>query len=841
MTIIYMNTFSYHNQNLPESDTNNEAVQSFQCLERQLEEYEARIRCLLATLPQIVWFAKKNGAITNFNQRWYEYTGLSAPNSLGWEFLKVIHPEDRELLVGSDRFSLSLATVQPNDLECRIRGRDGIYRWFISQRTPVQGAGTQVWGWVGTYTLKDQFDQVSATPWRDSAAVHSIHPSSLLKSPASKHGVSPSPRIPSAWRPVQTAIGDRSSVTRFSMGNQSDLLAQRPRHRHDNLPPVEVGDSRPGVSPDQRLTGQCSSNTIDDRQTPTSRVKAPATPNTADSTQQRLRNFMNELSRALVWEADATTEQFTFVSPSAQQILGYPVEQWLSQPDFWSKLIHPEDRQWTVALYRKQMAQSRDYELEYRCLAADNRVVWVRDRACVIRDERGQAIKRRGLMVDITPTKQTQVDLQTHLCQQAVVAQLTQAALSGTATSTLLDESVYPIAQALAVEYCKVLELLPESNVLRLRAGVGWRQGLVGQATIEASPNTHAGYTLQVGQPVVVEDLRCETRFQGSPLLHEHNIISGMSVVIEGTLKKMSLGSGEVKIADRPFGVLGVYTSRKRSFSRQDVDFLQSVANVLAAAIKFQQADEALHQARTDVAQLAAVLEQRTRELEQFTYVASHDLKAPLRAIANLSQWIEEDIADQLSEENFQQMQLLRGRVYRLEALIDGLTQYSRAGRLTTQPEPVNVEVLISEVIEKVNPPTQFTIEIASGMPTLVTERLPLEQVFTHLISNAIAHHPLPNGRVLISVRENPDTYEFAVADNGVGIDPKFHKKVFEIFQTLPVTNQTQHIGMGLSVAKRIVESKGGSIRLESQAGQGATFYFTWPKPLKQRAASREQ
>jgi PAS domain S-box-containing protein len=765
-----MNTFSYHNQNLPESDINSEAVQSFQCLERQLEEYEARIRCLLATLPQIVWFAKENGNITNFNQRWYEYTGLSALNSLGWEFLKVIHPEDRELFISSDRFSLSLATAQPNHLECRIRGRDGIYRWFISQRTPVQGAGTQVLGWVGTYTLKDQFHQVSALPWRDSAAVQSIHRSSLLKSPASKHGVSPCPRIPSSWRP------------------------------------------------------------LNDRQTPTSTVKVLATPNTADSTQQRFRNFMNELSRAIVWEAEATTEHFTFVSSSAQQILGYPVEQWLSQPDFWLKLIHPEDRQWTVALYRKQMTQSRDYELEYRCVAADNRVVWVRDRACVIRDERGQAIKRRGLMVDITPAKQTQVELQTHLCQQALVAQLTQAALSGTAASTLLDESVYPIAQALAVEYCKVWELLPESNVLRLRAGVGWRQGLVGQATIEANSNTHVGYTLQVCQPVVVEDLRCETRFQGSPLLHEHNIISGMSVVIEGTLKKMSLGSSEVAVAERPFGVLGVYTSRQRSFSRQDVDFLQSVANVLAAAIKFQQADEALHQAKTDVAQLATVLEQRTQELEQFTYVASHDLKAPLRAIANLSQWIEEDIADQLSEENFQQMQLLRGRVYRLEALIDGLVQYSRAGRLTSKPESVNVEALLLEVIENVNPPAQFTIEIAPDMPTLVTERLPLEQVFTHLIGNAIAHHPLANGTLSISVREDSDTYEFAVADNGAGIDPKLHKKVFEIFHSLPAKAQTQHIGIGLPLAKRIVERKGGSIRLESQVGQGATFYFTWPK-----------
>ncbi|HEY9606028.1 MAG TPA: PAS domain-containing protein, partial [Allocoleopsis sp.] len=556
-----MNTFSYHNQNLPESDTNNEAVQSIQCLERQLEEYESRIRCLLATLPQIVWFAKENGAITNFNQRWYEYTGLSALNSLGWEFLQVIHPEDRERLVDRDRFSLSV--VQPSTLECRIRGRDGIYRWFISQRTPVQGSGTQVLGWVGTYTLKDQIDQVSAIPWRDSTAVDAIHPSSLLKSPVFRHGVSPSPRIPSTWRPVPIANSDPLSMTQVSGGKESHRLAQQAHHQPDPLLPVEGRDSGAGMSRNSSVTGLSSPNTVDDRKTPISTVKVQVTPNTANLTQQRLRSSMNELSRAIVWEAETTTEQFTFVSPSAQQLLGYPVEQWLSQPGFWIELIHPDDRQWTVALYRKQLTQGRDYELEYRCLAADNRVVWVRDRACVIRDERGQAIKCRGLMVDITPTKQTQAELQTQLGQQAVVAQLTQAALLGTAASTLLDESIYPIAKALTVEYCNVLELLPESNVLRLRSGVGWRQGLVGQATIDANANTHAGYTLQVCQPVVVEDLRCETRFQGSPLLHEHHIISGMSVVIESTLKKMSFGSSEVEIAERPFGVLGVYTSRQ--------------------------------------------------------------------------------------------------------------------------------------------------------------------------------------------------------------------------------------------------------------------------------------
>jgi hypothetical protein len=284
---------------------------------------------------------------------------------------------------------------------------------------------------------------------------------------------------------------------------------------------------------------------------------------------------------------------------------------------------------------------------------------------------------------------------------------------------------------------------------------------------------------------------------------------------------------------------LGAHTSRRRSFSRSDVDFLQSVANLLGAAIESQQANEALYNVRAQLAkttaalnQTTAALERRNCELDQFAYVTSHDLKAPLRAIANLSQWIEEDLCDQLNEENLHQMQLLRGRVHRLEGLIEGLLQYSRAGRLKTKPEQVDVEVLLRQVIETLTPPAQFTIEVAPGMPTLLTERLPLQQVFTHLINNAIKHHPQMNGRVKISVQERSDAYEFAVADDGAGIAPQFQEKVFVIFQTLKARDIAENTGIGLAIVKRIIESKGGTIRLESQEGRGATFCFTWPKQL---------
>lgn len=232
----------------------------------------------------------------------------------------------------------------------------------------------------------------------------------------------------------------------------------------------------------------------------------------------------------------------------------------------------------------------------------------------------------------------------------------------------------------------------------------------------------------------------------------------------------------------------------------------------------------------TILTQTNAALEKRNQELDQFAYVTSHDLKAPLRAIANLSQWIEEDISDSLTDETRHQMDLLRGRVHRMEALINGLLQYSRSGRVTSDKSSVAVASMLLEIIDSLDPPPTFTVEIAPNMPTLVTERLPLEQVFSNLIGNAIKHHPRLDGKVQVSCLDKGSSYEFAVADDGNGIAPEYHDKIFGIFQTLEARDRSENTGIGLAIVKKIVENHGGKIKVESNEGIGAKFIFTWNK-----------
>lgn len=225
-----------------------------------------------------------------------------------------------------------------------------------------------------------------------------------------------------------------------------------------------------------------------------------------------------------------------------------------------------------------------------------------------------------------------------------------------------------------------------------------------------------------------------------------------------------------------------------------------------------------------------AQLEKRNQELDQFAYVASHDLKAPLRAIANLSEWLEEDLEDKLDEDTQHQMNLLRGRVHRMENLINGLLQYSRVGRVEANKEHISVGQLLEEVIDLLDFPSEFTLEIQAEMPTLTTERLALQQVFSNLISNAIKHHDRPDGRITISVQEQGKFYQFAVTDDGPGIAPEYQEKVFAIFQTLKARDQAENTGIGLAIVKKIVETYHGKIQLSSQVGVGSTFQFTWPK-----------
>jgi signal transduction histidine kinase len=224
-----------------------------------------------------------------------------------------------------------------------------------------------------------------------------------------------------------------------------------------------------------------------------------------------------------------------------------------------------------------------------------------------------------------------------------------------------------------------------------------------------------------------------------------------------------------------------------------------------------------------------AELEAKNKELDQYAYVVSHDLKAPLRGIDNISNWIEEDLGKELSPQLRKYLDMMKVRIHRLEGLIDGILQLAKIGRVKKTDERVDVKELLEGVIDLISPPKEFEVTIEGAMPVLNTDKVRLEQVFSNLIGNAIKYNDKENGKIIIGVRREGDFYEFSVSDNGPGIEPQYHDKIFKLFQTLQEKDAVESTGVGLSIVKKIIEDQKGTIKVMSEHGKGTTFAFTWP------------
>ncbi len=219
-------------------------------------------------------------------------------------------------------------------------------------------------------------------------------------------------------------------------------------------------------------------------------------------------------------------------------------------------------------------------------------------------------------------------------------------------------------------------------------------------------------------------------------------------------------------------------------------------------------------------------------ELSHFAYVVSHDLKAPLRGIKLITEWLCEDYGDILGGEGTEQLELLQNRVERMHNLIEGVLQYSRVGRIKEKHTAINLNTLVSTVVDMVAPPEHVDVVVEGQLPEIKCEKTRIMQVFQNLISNAIKYMDKPEGQVVIACSDDEDMWTFRVSDNGPGIEAKYHDRIFKIFQTLSARDEFESTGLGLTLVKKIVELYGGKIWVESEIGQGSTFFFTFPKTL---------
>ncbi|MFC6763915.1 PAS domain-containing sensor histidine kinase [Natrinema soli] len=415
-----------------------------------------------------------------------------------------------------------------------------------------------------------------------------------------------------------------------------------------------------------------------------------------------------------------------------------------------------------------------------------------------------------GLFRDISPRKEAEQTLTEKVVQLESVSYLGRNALESTDIDDLLEKATELVTASLNAEYATVFEhdaADSDAGVLRLRAGSGI--DVADGATTPASGSIAAAVLAGDG-PIVIEDLESDDRFDGPSVSTDRDVRSGITVTIG-------------PVSD-PWGVLDVYATDRREFADHDIDFLESVATILATAIERQGYERCLNETVSE-------LEASNERLEQFAYAASHDLQEPLRMVSSYLQLIERRYADELDAEGREFIDYAVDGADRMREMIDGLLEYSRIDSQGDPFEPVDLDAVLADVL------TDLQVMIDRSDAEISIEPLPevrgdshqLRQLFQNLLSNAIEYSGDEPPRMDVTAERSGRTWEISVRDEGIGIDPDKQDRVFRVFQRLHSREEYEGTGIGLALCRRIVERHSGRIWVDAEPGEGSTFSFTIP------------
>jgi signal transduction histidine kinase len=407
---------------------------------------------------------------------------------------------------------------------------------------------------------------------------------------------------------------------------------------------------------------------------------------------------------------------------------------------------------------------------------------------------------------DLTEARREEQALRARARQQALVAELGRQALTGIDLGQLMDEAVALLASDLGVEYANLLELLPDGTAV-FRAGVGWRPGLVGVATVELAAGTPAGRVVLDQAPVLIEDLRTDSRFTALSVAREHGVVSSLTVPLYGQA--------------RPLGVLGVHSARPRRFPEADVHFVQAVANVVATAIERHHDEERLRERQMVRAEQMAAI-------GQVAAGVAHELRNPLTSVKGLVQVnLREAEAGGLPAED---LRVIEHEVRRMERTLQTFLDFARP------PRPDRRRLDLADVVDRVyalvggrarKQSVALRFDRPAGPVRVDGDPDQLQQLVLNLVLNALDAMP-SGGAVEVEIRPPRDgQVELLVRDTGPGIAAHILPKVFETF----VSSKETGIGLGLPVSRRIAEDHGGGLTAYNLPAGGACFALRLPAP----------
>lgn len=529
-----------------------------------------------------------------------------------------------------------------------------------------------------------------------------------------------------------------------------------------------------------------------------------------------------------LWEWNILT-QAVWYSPRFFELLGHAVGEFPGTFESFETRLHPEDRARVMEAVRSHLEDDQPYDVRYRLRRKDGKYLWFRARGAARRDDAGEPVLMSGSIQDI------------HDLVAAEESLARQAASAGRlAVLNRLNAVSVEVSNARSLR--EAVQIITDTS----RELIGAHQALM--------------RIVRDGDAAAVQTLSMSDRFAQYAeydAIPKGRRIDDWGFDGEGTVRmthedvKSNSDGGEDRLCEqrlpnsgwlattilarngRKFGFLQLSDKYEGEFTEEDVGLLEQLSQMAAGVVELHEANERLEE---KVRERTVALTRSNEDLEQFAYVASHDLQEPLRAVAGYCQLLEMDYADALGDEARDYIDHAVAGTNRMQTLINDLLEYSRIGRKGQPFVTVNLNDVVDQVREELSMLVSETGAriVSEDLPTVHGDQVQLVQLLENLIGNGIKYCRSAVPRVEVSARRDDGRWVVAVRDNGIGIAAEFRERIFKIFQRLHTRDEYTGTGIGLAICKRIVDRHGGRIWVESAVGYGSTFYFTLPEtPLR--------
>ncbi|MCJ7728586.1 MAG: PAS domain S-box protein, partial [Sedimentisphaerales bacterium] len=530
-----------------------------------------------------------------------------------------------------------------------------------------------------------------------------------------------------------------------------------------------------------------------------------------------------ENAREWVWETDANG-LYTYASPVVKEILGFSPNELVGKKHFYD-LLHPDDRETLIAMATGIWTKRQTFQkLIKRNLHKDGHLVWLSTSGVPILNEKGDLVGYRGVAADITEQRRA----------ESILAERAEQIMHH--HNTLLKLANMP-----EQDLDSLLRVTTEQDAEVLdveRVGVWFfnrdRTEIVCRDLFHKAEKVH-----ESGDSLKACDYPAYFRaLENSRILAANNAPTDPRTCEFADTYLLPKGiTSMIDVPIRLHGqIVGIicheHTGPAREWTSSEMDFAASAADMISLkleAAERRKAEQALEKLNKDLEATIQELSRSNRQLQDFVHIAAHDLKTPVRGIGTLADWLLSDYGDKFDKQGREQIRLLKARVVRIDKLIEGMLQFSKIVRTKQNERQTNLNALVSEVINKIKQPDNIEIAVDS-LPGVTCEREHISQVFQSFLSNAVTFMDKPKGLIKVGCVEQGDFWKFYISDNGPGIEEKHFERIFGIFQTLPRKGEPETAGIGLAVAKKIIELYGGKIWVESRPGSGSTFFFTFPK-----------